>query len=51
MLTPGQECVLFETARDDSLTRWEVIDDPRTLGNDFQAVLAGIAMVRGGQIS
>ena len=43
MLTPGQECILFETARDDSLTRWEIIDDPRTLGNDFEAVLAGIA--------
>jgi hypothetical protein len=51
VLTPGQECVLFETARDDSLVRWEIIDDPRTLSYDFQAVLAGIAMVRAGQIS
>ena len=51
ILTPGQECVLFETARDDSLIRWEIIDDPRTLACDFQAVLAGIAMVRAGQIS
>lgn len=51
ILTPGQECVLFETARDDSLIRWEIIDDPRTLGHDFQAVLTGIAMVRAGQIS
>ena len=51
ILTPaGQECALFETARDDSLIRWETIDDPRTLGYAFQAVLAGIAMVRAGQI-
>jgi hypothetical protein len=51
ILTPGQECVLFETARDDSLIRWEIIDDPRTLVYDFQAVLVGIAMVRADQIS
>ena len=51
ILTAGQECVLFETARDDSLIRWEVIDDPRALGHAFQAVLVGIAMVRAGQIS
>jgi hypothetical protein len=51
ILTPGQECVLFETARDDSLIRWEIIDDPRTLGYAFSAVLAGIAMVRAGHIS
>jgi len=51
ILTPGQECVLFETARDDSLIRWEIIDEPRTLGNAFEAVLVGIAMVRAGQIS
>jgi len=51
ILTPGQECVLFETARDDSLIRWEIIDDPRTLRYAFKAVLVGIAMVRSGQIS
>jgi hypothetical protein len=51
ILTAGQECVLFETARDDSLIRWEIIDDPRALGYAFQAVLVGIAMVRAGQIS
>jgi len=47
----GRECALFETARDDLLIRWEIIDDPRTLGYAFQAVLVGIAMVRAGQIS
>jgi len=51
ILTPNEECVLFETARDDSLTLWEIIDDPGTLGYAFQAVLTGIAMVRAGQIS
>lgn len=51
ILTAGQECVLFETARDGSLIRWEIIDDPRALGYAFQAVLVGIAMVRAGQIS
>jgi hypothetical protein len=51
IVTPGQDCVLFETARDDSLIRWEIIDDPQTLGYAFEAVLVGIAMVRGGQIS
>ena len=51
ILTPNRECVLFETARDDSLTLWEIIDDPGTLGYAFQAVLTGIAMVRAGQIS
>ena len=50
ILTAGQKCVLFEAAWDDSLIRWEIIDDPRTLGYAFQAVLAGIAMVRAGQI-
>jgi hypothetical protein len=51
VLTPGQECILFETAGDDSLVRWEIIDEPRTLRHDFQAVLTGIAMVRDGEIS
>jgi hypothetical protein len=51
ILTPRKECVLFETAPDDSLIRWEVIDDPETLTNAFQAVLVGVAMVRAGQIS
>ena len=32
IVTPGQDRVLFETARDDSLILWEIIDDPRTLG-------------------
>jgi hypothetical protein len=51
ILTPGQECVLFETAPDGSLTRWEIIDDPTALDESFEAVVAGIAMVRAGQIS
>ena len=51
ILTPGQECVLFETAPDGSLVRWEIIDEPRTLTTAFEAVLVGIAMVRAGQIS
>jgi hypothetical protein len=51
ILTPRRECVLFETAPDDSLIRWEVIDEPETLTNAFQAVLVGIAMVQAGQIS
>lgn len=49
-LTPGQDCVLFETAPDGSLIRWEIIDDPRTLTRAFEAVLVGIAMVRADQI-
>jgi len=53
ILTPGRECVVFETAPGpgDSLVRWEVIDQPGTLSDDFEAVLVGIAMVRDGQIS
>jgi hypothetical protein len=51
MLTPGRECVLFETAPDDLLMRWEVIDEPETLTDAFQAVLVGIAMVRDGRIA
>jgi hypothetical protein len=50
VLTPGRECVLFETAPDRSLIRWEIIDDPQTLTNAFQALLVGIAMVRAGQV-
>ena len=50
VLTPGQECVLFETAPDRSLIRWEIVDEPRTLTNAFEAVLVGIAMVQAGQI-
>jgi hypothetical protein len=50
ILTPGQECVLFETAPDGSLIRWEIINEPRTLTNAFEAVLVGIAMVRADQI-
>jgi len=53
ILTPGRECVVFETAPGpgDSLVRWEVIDQPETLSGDFDAVLVGIAMVRDGRIS
>ena len=51
ILTPGRECVLFETAPDDSLIRWEVIDEPETLTDAFQAVLVAIAMVRDGRIA
>jgi hypothetical protein len=53
VLTPGRECVVFETAPGpgDSLVRWEVIDQPETLSDAFEAVLVGIAMVRDGRIS
>lgn len=41
---------MFETAADGSLIRWEVTGEPGTLASAFQAVPAGIAMVRAGQI-
>lgn len=50
LLAPGPECVVFETAADGSLIRWEVTGEPGTLASAFQAVPAGIAMVRAGQI-
>jgi hypothetical protein len=51
VLTPSRECVVFEMAPDDSLVRWEIIEEPDALTSGFQAVSAGISMVRSGQIS
>src|SRR5215471_5022536 len=51
ILTAERHCVLFETDPDDSLIRWEIIEDPDTLTTDFEAVGVGIAMQRGGEIS
>jgi hypothetical protein len=51
VLTPSQECIVFEMAPDDSLVRWEIIYEPRSLTSDFQAVSIGISMLRSGQIS
>lgn len=51
ILTASQGCVLFETAPDGSLTRWEIIEEPDTLTSSFQAVSVGISMVKRGQIS
>jgi hypothetical protein len=50
-LTPTQECVLFETAPDGRLTRWEIIEDLGALTDSFEAVSTGITMKRAGEIS
>ena len=50
LLTASQECVLFETAPEGSIPRWEIIDKPDTL-SDFQAASVGISMMRSGEIS
>jgi hypothetical protein len=51
VLTPGQECIVFELAPDSTLIRWDAISDPRVLADSFDAVITGIAMLRDGQIS
>jgi hypothetical protein len=51
LLTANQECVLFESASDGRLTRWEMIEQPEALTVDFEAVSVGIAMKRVGEIS
>ena len=51
ILTPAEECILFEADPDDFLTRWKFIDKPDALTSDFQAVSVGIHMMRTGQIS
>jgi hypothetical protein len=51
IVTASQECVLFEMAPDDSLLRWETIDEHDALAAGFQALSVGISMVRSGQIS
>jgi hypothetical protein len=51
VLTPSQECVVFEMAPNDSLVRWEIINEPDSLKSAFQAVSIGISMLRSGQIS
>lgn len=51
ILTASRECILFETAPNRSLTRWEIIDEPDALTSDFQAVAVGVCMMKKGQIS
>jgi hypothetical protein len=51
VLTPSQECIVFEMAPNDSLVRWEIIDEPDSLASAFQAVSIGISMLRSGQLS
>lgn len=51
LLTPGQECIRFEIDPEGSTTTWERVDDPDSLAGDFQAVSAGLDMIRNGQIS
>lgn len=51
LLTKNQECIVFETAPDGSLIRWETVDDLDTLTDAFQAVSVGLSMMRSGQIS
>lgn len=43
VLTPSQECIVFEMAPDDSLVKWEIIDEPGSLTADFRAVSIGIS--------
>jgi hypothetical protein len=51
LLTKNEQCIVFETAPDGSLIRWETVDDPGTLTYAFQAVSVGLSMMRSGQIS
>jgi hypothetical protein len=51
VLTPSQECIVFELAPNDSLVRWEIINEPDSLTSAFQAVSIGILMLRSGQLS
>jgi hypothetical protein len=51
VLTRSQKCIAFEMAPDDSLMRWEIVDEPDALTSAFQAVSVGISMLRSGQIS
>jgi hypothetical protein len=52
IITPDQKCVFFETDADDSLVRWETIDDPATLVNAFgDAPSVALSMMRNGEIS
>jgi hypothetical protein len=51
VLTPSRECIVFEMAPDDSLMRWDFVDEPGSLSCDFNAISIGISMLRSGQIS
>jgi hypothetical protein len=51
VLTPSQECIVFEMAPDDSLMRWEIVDELGSISCDFNAISIGISMLRSGQIS
>jgi hypothetical protein len=51
VLTPSRECIVFEMAPDDSLMRWELVDEPGSLSCAFNAISIGISMLRSGQIS
>jgi hypothetical protein len=46
ILTAGEKCILFETASNGSLKKWETIDEPDTLTAGFQAVSVGISMMK-----
>jgi len=50
-LTSGIQCIRFETAPNGLLAKWEIINDPNALASDFEAVPAGISMIRNGEIS
>jgi hypothetical protein len=51
VLTPSEECIVFEMAPNDSLLRWEVVEQPDSLASDFNAISTGISMLRSGRIS
>lgn len=52
IITAAQECIVFETAGDDSLIKWETVKDPSTLTDDFgDAASVGLSMLRNGEIS
>jgi hypothetical protein len=52
IITPDQKCIFFETDADDSLAKWETVDDPATLANAFgDAPMVALSMLRNGEIS
>jgi hypothetical protein len=51
LITPDQQCIVFELNRDNSMTRWEAVRDLSVLEDAFGAVGTGMAMLRDGQIS
>ena len=51
LITADLELIPFEINRDVQVLLWEIVDDPNVLAQDFGAVVIGIAMKQGGQIS